>query len=87
MKKKKTKYLILLLCSLIKCKRVPSIFSDESTGSFICLRQHIYMSHTNFMRIGCTLLTCDMYMFRLKTYKCPGTFNTEDGSYTFTFFP
>jgi hypothetical protein len=31
----------------LKSKRIPSIFNDESTGSFICLRQHIYMSHVN----------------------------------------
>jgi hypothetical protein len=30
-----------------KSKRVPSIFNDESTESFICLRRHIYMSHVN----------------------------------------
>jgi hypothetical protein len=40
-------------------KRIPSISSDESTGSCICLRQHIYMSHVllpciSFItRIGC----------------------------------
>jgi hypothetical protein len=30
-----------------KSKRIPSIFNDEITGSFICLRRHIYMSHVN----------------------------------------
>jgi hypothetical protein len=30
-----------------KSKRVPSIFNDESTESFISLRRHIYMSHVN----------------------------------------
>jgi hypothetical protein len=30
-----------------KSKRIPSIFNDESTESFICLRRHIYMSHVN----------------------------------------
>jgi hypothetical protein len=30
-----------------KIKRIPSIFNDESTESFICLRWHIYMSHVN----------------------------------------
>jgi hypothetical protein len=32
---------------IAKSKRIPSIFNDESTGSFICLRRHIYMSHVN----------------------------------------
>jgi hypothetical protein len=55
-----------------KCKRIPSIFSDESNGSCICLRRHIYMSHvlllciSFFTRIGCTLLTCDIYMCHLR---------------------
>jgi hypothetical protein len=31
----------------IKSKRIPSIFNDESTESFICLRRHTYMSHVN----------------------------------------
>jgi hypothetical protein len=30
-----------------KSKRIPSIFNDESTELFICLRRHIYMSHVN----------------------------------------
>jgi hypothetical protein len=30
-----------------KSKRIPSIFKDESTESFICLMRHIYMSHVN----------------------------------------
>jgi hypothetical protein len=30
-----------------KSKRIPSIFNDESTESFICLRRHKYMSHIN----------------------------------------
>jgi hypothetical protein len=30
-----------------KSKRIPYIFKDESTGSCICLSQHIYMSHVN----------------------------------------
>jgi hypothetical protein len=30
-----------------KGKRIPSIFNDENTESFICLRRHIYMSHVN----------------------------------------
>jgi hypothetical protein len=35
----------------IKSKRIPSIFNDESTGSFICLRRHIYMSHVNKVQL------------------------------------
>jgi hypothetical protein len=31
----------------MKSKRIPSIFNDESTESFISLRRHIYMSHVN----------------------------------------
>jgi hypothetical protein len=45
---------------------VPSIFIDESTGSCICLRRHRYMSYIIFMCISCNLLTCDMYMCRLR---------------------
>jgi hypothetical protein len=30
-----------------KSKRIPSIFNDKSTESFICLMRHIYMSHVN----------------------------------------
>jgi phosphoglycerate-specific signal transduction histidine kinase len=30
-----------------KSKRIPSIFKDESTGSCICLRSLIYMSHVS----------------------------------------
>jgi hypothetical protein len=29
----------------IKSKRIPFIFNDESTGSCICLRLNLYMSH------------------------------------------
>jgi hypothetical protein len=39
-----------------KSKRIPSIFNDESTESFICLSRHIYMSHVNKVQ--------DIYMFR-----------------------
>jgi hypothetical protein len=34
-----------------KSKRIPSIFKDESTGLFICLRRHIYMSHINKVQL------------------------------------
>src|SRR5215475_3110799 len=52
-------------------KRIPSIFNDRSTGSCICLRRHIYISHINNktdtlkndMRSS---NTCDMYMCRLR---------------------
>jgi hypothetical protein len=54
-----------------KSKRMPSIFNDGSTGSFIRLRRHIYMSHIIFMRIGFTLLTCDMYMCHLRYINDP----------------
>jgi hypothetical protein len=45
----------LLIC-LEKSKRIPSIFNDKSTESFICLRRHIYMSHVllpciSFLRV------------------------------------
>jgi hypothetical protein len=33
-------------------KRIPSIFNDESTGTFICLRRHIYMSHVLLLCIS-----------------------------------
>jgi hypothetical protein len=29
----------------IKSKRIPFIFNDESTGSCICLRLDLYLSH------------------------------------------
>jgi hypothetical protein len=38
-------------CGNIKSKRIPSIFNDESTGSFICLRRHIYMSNVNKVQL------------------------------------
>jgi hypothetical protein len=31
----------------VESKRIPSIFSDESTASCICLRLDLYMSHVN----------------------------------------
>jgi hypothetical protein len=59
---------------LFRCKptvNINSIFSDGSTGSCICLRRHIYMSHVlllciSFLRVSVLLLTCDMYMCRLR---------------------
>jgi hypothetical protein len=36
---------------LPKKKRIPSIFKDESTGSCICLRSLIYMSHVNKVKL------------------------------------
>jgi hypothetical protein len=47
-------------------KRTPSIFKDESTGSCICLRSLIYMSHVNkvqpisvkMIRIAAIRVTC-----------------------------
>jgi rRNA maturation protein Rpf1 len=33
-------------------KRVPSIFNEESTESFICLRRHIYISHVLLLCIS-----------------------------------
>jgi hypothetical protein len=49
-----------------KSKRIPSIFNDESTELFICLRRHIYMSHVNkvqpirvkMIRIAAIRVTC-----------------------------
>jgi hypothetical protein len=34
-----------------KSKRIPSIFNDESTESFICLRRHIHVTLIAAMRI------------------------------------
>jgi hypothetical protein len=44
---------ISLVCVGKKCKskRIPSIFNNESTGSFICLRRHKYMSHVNKVQL------------------------------------
>jgi hypothetical protein len=36
---------------LEKKKRILSIFNDESTGSFICLRRHVYMYHVNKVQL------------------------------------
>jgi hypothetical protein len=52
-----------------KSKHIPYIFKDESTGSCIRLSRHIHVTRIAamciiFTRIGCTLLTCDMYMCR-----------------------
>jgi hypothetical protein len=41
-----------------KSKRIPSIFNDESTGSFICLRRHIYMSHVNKVQLIRVKIIC-----------------------------
>jgi hypothetical protein len=73
-----------------RSKRIPFIFNDESTESFICLRRHIYISHV-------LLLCISFYAYWLyfiyvwhvyvspKTYKWFGTFIIKDGRYTFTF--
>jgi hypothetical protein len=42
----------------IKSKRIPSIFNDESTESFICLRRNIYMSHVNKVQPICVKMIC-----------------------------
>jgi hypothetical protein len=34
-----------------KSKRIPSIFKDESTRSFICYRKHRYMGHVNKVQL------------------------------------
>jgi hypothetical protein len=41
-----------------KSKRIPSIFNDESTGSFICLKRHIYMSHVNKVQLIRVKIIC-----------------------------
>jgi hypothetical protein len=41
-----------------KSKRIPSIFNDESTGSFICLRRHIYISHVNKVQLIRVKMIC-----------------------------
>jgi hypothetical protein len=49
-------------------KRIPSIFNDESTGSFICLRRHIYMSHVLLL---CVSFLRVLVVFYLRvTYIC-----------------
>jgi hypothetical protein len=37
---------------------IPSIFNDESTGSFIYLRRHIYMSHVNKVQLIRVKMIC-----------------------------
>jgi hypothetical protein len=39
-------------------KRIPSNFNDESTGLFICLRRHIYMSHVNKVQLIRVKMLC-----------------------------
>jgi hypothetical protein len=39
--------------------------------------------HIIFSRIGCSLLTCDMYMCRLRHIHDPVLITTKDGRYTF----
>jgi hypothetical protein len=41
-----------------KSKRIPSIFNDESTESFICLMRHIYMSHVNKLQLIRVKMIC-----------------------------
>jgi hypothetical protein len=41
-----------------KSKRIPSIFNDKSTESFICLRRHIYMSHVNKVQPINVIMIC-----------------------------
>jgi hypothetical protein len=52
-------------------KPIPFILSDESTGSFICLRRHIYMSHVNKVQPIRIKMMCDMYMCRLRHINDP----------------
>jgi hypothetical protein len=44
--------------SVKKSKRIPSIFNDESTVSFICLRRHIYISHVNKIQLIRVKIIC-----------------------------
>jgi hypothetical protein len=46
----------------IKRERIPSIFNDESTGSFICLRRHIYMSHVLLLHISFLRVLVVLYL-------------------------
>jgi hypothetical protein len=60
---------ILLLYTKSKC--IPSVFNDESTKLFICLRRHIYMSHVlllciSFLRVLVVLYLCVTFMCRLR---------------------
>jgi hypothetical protein len=52
-------------------KRIPSTFNDESTGSFICLRRHIYMSHVNIVQPIRIKMICDMYMCHIRHINDP----------------
>jgi hypothetical protein len=65
-----TRYITVCVVSLVagrsggkrdndkKSRRIPSIFIDESTGSFICLRRHIYMSHVNKVQLIRVIVIC-----------------------------
>jgi hypothetical protein len=46
------------ILKMLKSKRIPSIFNDESTGSFICLRRHINMSHVNKLQLIRVKMIC-----------------------------
>jgi hypothetical protein len=47
---------------LLKIKRILSIFNDESTESFICLRRHIYMSHVLLLCISFLRVLVVLYL-------------------------
>jgi hypothetical protein len=56
-----------------KNKIIPSIFKDESTGSCICLRSLIYMSHVlllcvSFLRVS--VLTASMSVSAILVTRC-----------------
>jgi hypothetical protein len=53
-----TAYSLLQQTHIKKSKRIHSIFNDESTGSFICLRRHIYMSHVNKVQLIHVKMIC-----------------------------
>jgi hypothetical protein len=68
-----------------KSKRTPSIFNDESTGSFICLRRYTYMSR-HFYAYRLYFINMWHVYVSPKTYKWSGTFITKDGRYMFIIF-
>jgi hypothetical protein len=42
--------------TLLKSKRIPFIFNDESTGSCICLRLDLYLSHVLLLCLSVTFI-------------------------------
>jgi hypothetical protein len=63
------------LAQLKKSKRIPFIFNDKSTGSCVCLRLDLYLSH---VKITCA--TADWYCLYL-CFPTPSTIRSQTCAY------